>query len=61
LESGDVTVLEEVTRFLPTEDVVGGISPRSTIVIDVTLQEFEKVRGEIEFPRFFSVGQNLME
>lgn len=61
LEGGDVAVLEEITRFLPTEDVEGGISPRGTIVIDVALEEFKEVGGKIKFPRFFAVREDLVE
>ena len=60
-KGGDVTVLEEVAGFLPTEDVVGGVTPRSAVVIDVALEEFEEVRREIEFPGFFALVKDFLE
>jgi len=60
-EGWDVAVLEEVTGFLPTKDVEGGVAPRCAVVIHVALEEFEEVGGEIEFPRFFSLVENFLE
>ena len=61
LEGRDVTILEEVAGFLPAEDIVGGISPRGAVVIHVSLEELEEVRGEIEFPRLLPVGEDLLK
>jgi len=61
LESRDVTILEEVTGFLPTEDIESGISPRGAVVIHVPLEEFEKIRGEIEFPRLLPIPEDLLK
>jgi len=60
-ESGDVAVLEEVAGFLPTKDVEGGVTPRCAVVIHVALEEFEEVRGQIEFPGFFALVENFLE
>ena len=60
-EGRDVAVLEEVTGFLPTKDVEGGVAPRCAVVIHVALEEFEKVGGEIEFPGFFALVKNFLE
>jgi len=61
LESGDVTILEEVAGFLPAEDIVGWISPRGAVVIDVPLEELEEIRGEIEFPGLLTVREDLLK
>jgi len=61
LEGGDVAILEEITGFLPAEDIVSGISPRGAVVIHVSLQELEEIRGEIEFPRLLPVGEDLLK
>ena len=61
LEGRDVAILEEVTGFLPTEDIVGGISPRGAVVIHVPLEELEKIRGEIEFPGLLPIPEDLLK
>jgi len=53
--------LQEVAGFLPTEDVIGGVAPRSAIVVDVTLEELEKIGGKIKFPGFFAAFKNFLE
>ena len=60
-EGRDIAVLEEVAGFLPTEDVVGGVAPRSAIVVDIALEELEEIRGEVELPGFFTVRENLVK
>src|SRR6267142_6930786 len=42
LEGRGVAVLEEVTRLLPAEDIVGGIAPRRALVIHFTHEEVQK-------------------
>jgi len=61
LEGRDVTILEEVAGFLPAEDIVGGISPRGAVVIHVSLEELEKIRGKIEFPGLLPIFEDLLK
>ena len=61
LEGGDVTILKEVAGFLPTEDIVGGISPRGAVVIHVSLEELEEIWREIKFPGLLPVREDLLK
>ena len=61
LEGGDVAFLQKKAGLLPAEDVVGGVAPGRALVIDVALEEFEEVGGEVEFPVPLAVGENLAE
>jgi hypothetical protein len=61
LEGFHVAVLQEVTRLLPSEDVVGGTAPGRALEIEVSLEELEEQRGEVELPAFLGVLQDLLE
>lgn len=60
-EGRDVAVLQEVAGFLPTEDVIGGVAPRGAIVVDVALEKFQEIGGEIKLPRFFAAFKDFLE
>src|SRR6266566_4467489 len=61
LEGVRVAVLQQITRFLPAEDVVRGHSPRGTSIVALAHQEFEEKRRLVEFPTLVAVGQNGTE
>src|SRR5450755_1743513 len=61
LERADVAVLQEVARFLPAEDVVGGATPRGAFEIEVALEELEEQRREIELPALLGLLEDLLE
>src|SRR5215471_11976582 len=56
-----VAVLQQITWFLPSEDVVGGHSPRCARIVALAHQEFEEKRRLVEFPALVAVGQNGAE
>src|SRR5262245_51638723 len=52
LERLRVTVIEQVTRLLPAEDVVIRVAPRRALVINLAHQEFQEEDRLVELPPF---------
>ena len=52
-----VSVLQQVTRFLPTENIVRGIPPRRALQVPVAAEKLQKQRRLIENPALFSIAE----
>src|SRR2546425_2240963 len=61
LERRGVAVLEEVTRLLPAEDVVGGVAPRRALVVHLAHEEVQKERRLVEPPAALGLVQDARE
>ena len=50
LEGLGITILEQITRLLPAEGIVGRIPPGRALVLSLPHQELEKQRGLVKAP-----------
>src|SRR5437899_5456923 len=60
-EGRGVAVLEQITRLLPAENVVGGIAPWRALVVHLAHEEVQKERRLVEPPVFLGRVQDARE
>src|SRR5262249_24438831 len=54
-----VTFLQQITRFLPAENVVRGVAPGRALKVVLALEEYQEQRREVELPTLLGLFQNV--